>query len=125
MRISDWSSDVCSSDLQLIVGPTGAGKSVLLALLALQFRRYQGAQVYIFDKGLSARAAVLAMGGEHHALGETDALAFQPLRDIHDATERTWAAEWVAPLLAPAKVEVTPEDTEAPWSDPTSRPRAP
>ena len=37
---------------QLIVGPTGAGKSVLLALLALQFRRYPGAQVYIFDKVL-------------------------------------------------------------------------
>src|SRR3546814_4642938 len=35
----------------LIVGPTGAGKSVLLALLALQFRRYNGAQVYVFDKG--------------------------------------------------------------------------
>src|SRR5262249_25195827 len=28
----------------LIVGPTGAGKSVLLALLALQFRRFIGAQ---------------------------------------------------------------------------------
>src|SRR3546814_17692730 len=53
----------------LIVGPTGAGKSVLLALLALQFRRYNGAQVYVFDKGFSARAAVLAMGGAHHALG--------------------------------------------------------
>src|SRR3546814_958930 len=50
----------------LIVGPTGAGKSVLLALLALQFRRYNGAQVYVFDKGFSARAAVLAMGGAHH-----------------------------------------------------------
>ena len=47
----------------LIVGPTGAGKSVLLALMALQFRRYAGSQVYIFDKGYSARAAVLAMGG--------------------------------------------------------------
>ena len=45
----------------IVVGPTGAGKSVLLALLALQFRRYPGAQVYIFDKGLSARAAVLAI----------------------------------------------------------------
>jgi energy-coupling factor transporter ATP-binding protein EcfA2 len=41
----------------LIVGPTGAGKSVLLALLALQFRRYPNSQVYVFDKGFSARAA--------------------------------------------------------------------
>jgi energy-coupling factor transporter ATP-binding protein EcfA2 len=56
----------------MVVGPTGAGKSVLLALLALQFRRYPGAQVYIFDKGFSARAAVLAMGGVHHAMGGGD-----------------------------------------------------
>ena len=35
----------------LIVGPTGAGKSVLLALMALQFRRYPGAQVFAFDFG--------------------------------------------------------------------------
>src|SRR3546814_15930594 len=31
MRISDWSSDVCSSDL----GPSGCGKSTLLAILGL------------------------------------------------------------------------------------------
>src|SRR3546814_16374244 len=31
MRISDWSSDVCSSDLvHAIIGPNGAGKSTLL-----------------------------------------------------------------------------------------------
>src|SRR3546814_721670 len=31
MRISDWSSDVCSSDL---VGPTGSGKTLLAETLA-------------------------------------------------------------------------------------------
>src|SRR3546814_11564835 len=65
------------------------------------------------------------MGGEHHALGETDTLAFQPLRDIHDDTERTWAAEWVASLLAHDKVEVTPEVKEALWSALTSLASAP
>ena len=44
----------------LVVGPTGAGKSVLLSLIALQFRRYPDAQITFFDKGGSARAAVLA-----------------------------------------------------------------
>src|SRR3546814_18930485 len=34
MRISDWSSDVCSSDLTLLmVGPAGAGKSMMAARL--------------------------------------------------------------------------------------------
>jgi type IV secretion system protein VirB4 len=104
----------------LAVGPTGAGKSVLLTLIALQFRRYAQAQIYIFDKGLSARAAVLAMGGAHHALGlgsdAGDTLAFQPLRDIDIPTERAWAAEWICELLAHEKVVVTPEVKDAVWT---------
>lgn len=116
----------------MIVGPTGGGKSVLLGLLALQFRRYEGAQVYIFDKGFSARAAVLAMGGAHHALGlgggsgeGARAIAFQPLRGIDAASERAWAAEWIAGLLAHEKVVVTPEVREALWSALTSLATAP
>ncbi len=100
----------------LIVGPTGAGKSVLLALLALQFRRYAGAQIYIFDKGNSARAAVLAMAGAHHALGAAGSLAFQPLRDIDDPAERSWATEWICSLVSHEKMTVTPEVKEAVWS---------
>jgi len=109
----------------LIVGPTGAGKSVLLALMALQFRRYPGAQVTIFDKGNSARAAVLAMGGTHHQLGSDGAMAFQPLRSIDEAGERSWAAEWVVSLLAHEKLTVTPELKEAVWSALTSLASAP
>src|SRR3546814_3250695 len=85
----------------MVVGPTGAGKSVLLALIAMQYRRYPGARIVIFDMGFSARAAVLAMGGSHHGLGpqpehgDGGGLAFQPLRDIDDETERSWAADWI------------------------------
>ena len=104
----------------LVVGPTGAGKSVLLALLALQFRRYPRAQVFMFDKGWSARAAVLAMGGVHHALGAGGAgegsLAFQPLRPIDVPLERAWASEWIAGLLDQERVALTPEVKEAIWS---------
>ncbi|MEQ1756528.1 MAG: conjugal transfer protein TrbE [Micropepsaceae bacterium] len=99
-----------------IVGPTGAGKSVLLALMALQFRRYQGAQVYVFDKGFSARATIIAMGGDHYSLGAKDALAFQPLRGIDDVHVRSWAAEWIHGLLLHERVAVSPEIKEAVWS---------
>ncbi|AMX99046.1 conjugal transfer protein TrbE [Mesorhizobium ciceri] len=109
----------------LIVGPTGAGKSVLVALFALQFRRYAGAQVYVFDKGNSARAAILAMGGEHHALRAHGALAFQPLRKVDDPAIRSWAAEWIAGLIAHENVTVTPEAKEAIWSALTSLATAP
>ena len=100
----------------LIVGPTGAGKSVLLALIALQFRRYPDSQITIFDKGNSARAAVLAMDGAHQALGSDGSLAFQPLARIDDPAERSWAAEWIASLLTHEKVQVTPEVKETVWS---------
>jgi type IV secretion system protein TrbE len=104
----------------LIVGPTGAGKSVLLALLALQFRRYPDSQIFLFDKGFSARAAVLAMGGAHHALGSGDdagdTLAFQPLRHIDREETCAWAMDWLAGLLAHEKLMVTPEVKEALWS---------
>lgn len=114
----------------MIVGPTGAGKSVLLALIALQFRRYPSNQLYIFDMGRSARAAVLAMGGAHHALGlgtagEGAAIAFQPLRHIDRGDERAWAAEWIGALLAHENVQVTPEIKEAVWSALTSLATAP
>lgn len=103
----------------LIVGPTGAGKSVLLGLIALQFRRYAGAQLILFDMGFSARVPVLAMGGSHHVLGgqgDETGLAFQPLRRIDDPAERAWAAEWLAGLLAHEQVVITPEVKDALWS---------
>jgi type IV secretion system protein VirB4 len=100
----------------LIVGPTGAGKSVLLSLMAMQFRRYPDSQVCIFDKGKSARAATLALGGAHHELGSGGTLAFQPLAHIDDDAERSWAADWIAGLLDHEKVTVTPDIKEQVWA---------
>jgi type IV secretion system protein TrbE len=106
----------------LIVGPTGSGKSVLLALMALQFRRYRGSQVFAFDFGGSIRAAALAMGGDWHDLGGAladeivEPVALQPLARVDDAGECAWAAEWVATLLARESVTVTPELKEHLWS---------
>jgi type IV secretion system protein VirB4 len=100
----------------LIVGPTGAGKSVLLALLAMQFRRYPGARVFFFDKGGSARATVLGLGGEHYDLGADGAIAFQPLARVDEAGLRAWAAEWVGGLLMHEQVEITPDVKDMVWS---------
>lgn len=104
----------------LVVGPTGAGKSVLLALLALQFRRYPGSRIAIFDKGGSSRAAVLGMGGAVFDLGAAQdgeaELAFQPLARIDDAGGRSFALDWVSGLLANENVTVDPEIKDTLWS---------
>jgi type IV secretion system protein VirB4 len=100
----------------LVVGPTGVGKSVLLAMLVLQFRRYPQSRVFVFDKGRSARATILGLGGEHYDLGDDGAIAFQPLARIDDNGMRAWAAEWIAQLLIHEGVVATPEVKGAVWS---------
>jgi type IV secretion/conjugal transfer VirB4 family ATPase len=115
----------------LVVGPTGAGKSVLLALMALQFRRYPNSQVFAFDFGGSIRAAALAMDGDWHDLGGAlseggdKPVALQPLAWIDDPSERGWATEWIAAILAREKIEITPEVKEHLWSALTSLASAP
>jgi hypothetical protein len=107
---------------ELIVGLIGAGKSVLLALMAVQFRRHAGAQVFAFDFGGSIRAAALAMGGDWQDLGGAladdvaEPVALRPLARIDDAGERAWASEWVTTLLARESVTITPDLKEHRWS---------
>ncbi len=99
----------------MIVGPTGAGKSVLLATLAAQWLRYPDAQVYAFDKERSVRATILGLGGDFFDLGEEGALGLQPLERVDDADERAWALDWIAALIAGANVSVTPELRSELW----------
>jgi type IV secretion system protein VirB4 len=107
----------------LIIGPTGAGKSVLLALMALQFRRYPSSCIFAFDFGGSIRAATLAMGGDWFDLGTVLAddqtampVALQPLARIDEAGERIWAAEWLATILAGEAVTIDPATKTYLWS---------
>jgi type IV secretion/conjugal transfer VirB4 family ATPase len=115
----------------LVVGPTGAGKSVLLALMALQFRRYPQSQVFAFDFGGSIRAAALAMDGEWHDLGgaitgeSSELVALQPLAKVDDVSERGWAADWIVSILARERIETTPEVKEHIWSGLSSLASAP
>jgi type IV secretion system protein VirB4 len=100
----------------LVVGPTGMGKSVLLATLALQFRRYPHARLFAFDMGRSMRATILGLGGEHYDLGTDGAIAFQPLARIDQEGFRAWAGEWVEGRLIQEGIAVGPAEKETVWS---------
>lgn len=122
-RFSLHAGDVGHS---LIVGPTGSGKSVLLALIALQFRRYAQAQIFAFDFGRSIRAAALACGGSWQDLGtslhddaadgNSTTLTLQPLARIDDPATRAWAQQWIGAILASEGVTLDPELRAHIWS---------
>lgn len=81
----------------VVLGPTGAGKSTLLAMLAAQFLRYAGARITVFEKGRSALALALAVGGVHYELSADDGGAgLCPLAFIDSEAERAWAEDWIA-----------------------------
>jgi len=100
----------------LVVGPTGMGKSVLLATIAMQFRRYAGSRILAFDMGRSMRATILGLGGEHYDLGMEGAIAFQPLARIDQDGYRAWAAEWIEGRLMVEGIAVGPSEKDAVWS---------
>lgn len=108
-----------------IIGPTGAGKSVLLAAIATAFSKYRApsgefSQVYFFDKERSSRITTLGVGGDFYDLAaQGGALAFQPLARIDEEAERNWAMEWLQALLrheTRLPTFVTPERKAALWN---------
>lgn len=101
----------------MIVGPTGAGKSVLLNTIAIQTRGIPGSQVYIFDVGGSSRVTTAGVGGDYYDVGSEaeDGLSFQPLRNIADEQELNWANEWVTGLYVNQGIELTQRDKADIW----------
>lgn len=90
-------------------GPTGAGKSTHLALIAAQLRRYQGMEIYCFDKGMSMYPLVKAVGGQHFTVAaDDDRLAFCPLQYLESKGDRAWAMEWIDTILRLNTLETTP-----------------
>ena len=101
----------------LVVGPTGAGKSVLLNTIEASFRKYRDARIFIFDKGASSYVLTQGVGGKFFDLGNESegALSFQPLAQIDDEQERQWCLEWLCDFIEQQNLEVTPEHRQLLW----------
>ncbi len=97
----------------LIFGPTGAGKSTLLALIAAQFRCYENARIFAFDKGMSLFPLCFGSRGDHYNIGNAEQLAFAPLQRIDSEEERAWAEEWIASLMELQQFTVMPSHRNA------------
>ena len=74
--------------------------------LAMQWLRYPGAQVIIFDKDRSARAATLAVGGTYLRARQREGADGVPAARATSTirAERVWASQFVLNLLAAQRV---------------------
>lgn len=96
-----------------IFGPTGAGKSTLMALLMAQATKYKDANVICIDKQLSSRAFMVGAGGVYVEPGK-DEVAFQPLSELKTPGECSdaeyteslmWCQQFIESLLAQQNIE--------------------
>ncbi len=101
--------DVGDVGHQVILGPTGSGKSTYLDFLIAQFLRYPNAQIFVFDKDESHKALTLALEGHYYDLGDTETLAFCPLADLSTDSQKVRACQFIEDLLFLQQVAITPD----------------
>ena len=82
----------------MLIGPTGAGKSTILGLMAAQWFRYPKARVIAFDYGHSMWPLTAAVDGEFYAPGTAGEAGFCPLASLDEYGELAWGAEWLETL---------------------------
>ena len=98
----------------LVVGATGAGKSVLVGLLVAQWRRYARARTVVFDVGYSHFVSGTAMGAAHFDLAgplhPDRPVEMQPLRGVDRPETRLWAVDWLEGLVEVQGERLSPSE---------------
>ena len=94
-------------------GQTRSGKSTALGLIAAQWLKYENAQVFTFESGMSMFPLCAGVGGKHFEIGVDEvaggaAPRMMPLADIDTRTDLLWAQTWVEQCLTLQNVEITP-----------------
>src|SRR3546814_6154177 len=95
MRISDWSSDVCSSDL-----------------LLAQARKFNP-RIVFFDKDRGGELFIRAIGGRYDVLRPGAPSGLNPLQLEDNAANRQFLIDWLALLAGGASVEELAEIKDA------------
>lgn len=101
---NNYSGDVGHT---LVLGPTGAGKSVLLGLMAASFCKYKGSRIIAFDKNRSLQSLTHAVGGNFFVLG-SEGRALAPMSGIK-TLGITWAANWICKMVELNNTQITPD----------------
>ncbi len=96
----------------LIIGPTGAGKTVLMNFLCCQAQKFFP-RTFFFDKDRGAEIFIKAIGGRHFFLDPGHKTGFNPLQLEDNTQNRAFLIDWIKALLSgPDYPPITPEDLD-------------
>ena len=94
-----------------IIGPTGAGKTVLMNFLCAQAQKFNG-RMFFFDKDRGAEIFIRAIEGKYSVLSVAESSGFNPLQLDDTPENRGFLLEWLKTLLTATGGEITVEDVE-------------
>lgn len=81
-----------------IIGPTGAGKTVLMNFLCAQAQKSR-CRMFYFDKDRGADIFIRALGGSYHIIEPGDQCHFNPLQLPDTMENRTFIGEWLKSMV--------------------------
>lgn len=96
----------------LIVGPSRAGKSVMLNFLISQWQKYPLARTMIFDKDNSCKIATVLQGGQHIDLRPDGEIRLNPMKMVVDRKHWGFLASWIEVLICSRGYQVTSGDAK-------------
>ena len=94
-----------------IIGPTGAGKTVLMCFLVSQAQKFN-ARTFVFDKDRGADIFVRSIGGVYNVIEIQNKNKFNPLKLADTAENRTFLYEWFRAMITASGEDLTAQDIE-------------
>lgn len=92
-----------------IIGPTGAGKTVLMNFLCAQAQKFN-CRLFFFDKDRGAEIFLRALGAKYTVLDPSSPCNFNPLQLDDTGETRGFLQEWLKMLISTNKEPVTAEN---------------
>lgn len=93
----------------LIIGPTGAGKTVLMNFLCAQAQKF-APRMFLFDKDHGAELFIRAIGGKYTVIDPGNKCNFNPLQLPDTGTNRSFLLDWLKMLVSVNNEDITAEE---------------
>jgi len=94
-----------------IIGPTGAGKTVLMNFLCAQAQKFR-CRLFFFDKDRGAEIFIRALKGTYNIIEPGEKCNFNPLQLPDTMENRTFLAEWLKAMVTVNGEAFTAEDMD-------------